>query len=118
MRHELTFTDTQSGQVELLYKFPVQPGLTHPLSLALQNEDELNLGVEKFWSYFFPYEEVEAEFEHILEEWIAGRARIVRYGKSRARDLELLKDGRWEAVYRANGLLLRRRNPIIVAQNA
>lgn len=115
-QHRLSLVDTRSSQVEVLFELPVQPGLKHALTLGLQNLDELNFGVEHFWSYFFPYEEVEAEFENILAEWMAGRARVVRF-RGRGRDLELLKGGEWTPIYRANGWFQRRGTPIVVAQN-
>ncbi|MDP2046859.1 MAG: Sua5/YciO/YrdC/YwlC family protein [Deltaproteobacteria bacterium] len=38
-----------------------------PLTLGLQNSDELNFGVADFWSYFFPFDDVAREFGDHLD---------------------------------------------------
>lgn len=82
----------------------MQPGLSTPITLGLQNLDELNFGVGEFWSYFFPFGEVAAEFEHILDAWVAGSARVAVTGRHSGR-LQLLEGSKWKTVYSANGCL-------------
>ena len=50
-RHSLRFEIDASAPVEVLWRFPKQEQLSLPITLALQNNDELNFGVAKFWSY-------------------------------------------------------------------
>jgi hypothetical protein len=103
-RHSLHFEIDHDAPIELLWTFPVQPGLLRPLTLGLQNRDELNFGVEDFWSYFFPFQKAAARFEQIIDAWLKSQARILVTGR-RGRVLELLEDGEWVAVYRANRIL-------------
>ena len=71
-RHGLSY-DVETGvPMEVCWTFPVQPKLSMPLTLGLQNCDELNFGVSDFWSYFFPFQNVADEFERILDAWVAG----------------------------------------------
>lgn len=75
-----------------------------PITLGLQNEDEMNFGVSDFWSYFFPFEDVVEDFERILDAWMRGEARVAKTGW-RSRMLQVRKGERWETVYGANGCL-------------
>ena len=103
-RHGLIYDADKTAPVEVCWRFPTQAKLSPPLTLALQNGDELNFGVGGFWSYFFPFPEVAAEFQHILDAWIAGEARVLTtspWGRSR----QLREDGRWQTVYRAGQLI-------------
>ena len=56
-RHSFAIEKVDQPEVELLMRVPEQPGLSFELTLGLQNVDELNIGFEEFWSYFFPFEE-------------------------------------------------------------
>jgi len=105
-RHDLTFVKKEAP-VELLWEFPVQTKLSLPVTLGLQNNDELNFGVDHFWSYFFPFPKSAAKFTQIIDAWVEGRARLVR--KQRFMNwlsltkLELKKGDTWMTVYRAYG---------------
>jgi len=82
-----------------------------PLTLGLQNGDELNFGVSDFWSYFSPFDEVSDWFDEVIDAWMAGGARIAVTGR-RSRLLQTREDGSWETVYKANDCILRfRRTP-------
>ena len=103
-RHGLTY-DVETGvPMEVCWTFPEQPKLSMPLTLGLQNCDELNFGVSDFWSYFFPFESVADEFERILDAWVAGNARVAVTG-FRSRLLQVRDGARWKTVYSANGCL-------------
>jgi hypothetical protein len=103
-RHGLTY-DVETGvPMEVCWTFPVQPKLSMPLTLGLQNCDELNFGVSDFWSYFFPFQNVANEFERILDAWVAGEARVAITGV-RSRLLQVREGARWKTVYGANGCL-------------
>ena len=65
-RHELDHLEI-GAPVEVQWKFPLQRGLSLPLTLCLQNNDELNFSVPGFWSYFFPFPKVAEEFESFLD---------------------------------------------------
>lgn len=108
-KHGLTYT-VGNAPVELLWEFPIQPKLKHRIALALQNNDELNFGVGEFWSYFFPFEDKQAEFERVLESWIVGSARIVSKAGILIQTLELqmFEEGRWNTAYAARSLSIRK----------
>ncbi|MBB5987193.1 hypothetical protein HNP60_003167 [Sphingobium sp. B1D3A] len=108
-RHRLTYSVETDVPIEVLWRFPIQNGLSLPITLGLQNCDELNFGVEHFWS-FFPFEESASFFEDVLDAWVAGQARIVPIALG-GRALQRLDGGRWKTIYRANCLLPVPRNP-------
>jgi len=103
-RHTLTYQIETGVPMEVCWTFPEQPKLSIPLTLGLQNCDELNFGVSDFWSYFFPFETVSDEFERILDAWVAGNARVATTG-FRSRLLQVREGTRWKTVYGANGCL-------------
>jgi hypothetical protein len=100
----------------VLWTFPAQNRLYHPLTLGLQNLDELNFGVSDFWSYFFPFDRAIAEFERLLDAWVSGQARILVTGR-RGRVLQRLDGDEWTTVYQAGRILPFRGVPKIVIQN-
>jgi hypothetical protein len=95
------------ASIEVLWEFPIQRGLSLPLTLGLQNRDELNFGVPGFWSYFFPFPRIAKEFESCLDAWLIGQARIVRQRRfariASSSTLEVRKDSEWKTVYRNLG---------------
>ncbi len=103
-RHELTYDVETDVLMEVCWTFPEQPKLVLPLTLGLQNCDELNFGVSDFWSYFFPFEDVADKFERILDAWVAGNARVAIM-RGRGRLLQVREGDDWKAVYGANGCL-------------
>jgi hypothetical protein len=103
-RHRLTYEVETGVPMEVCWTFPVQPKLSFPLTLGLQNGDELNFGVSDFWSYFFPFDAVANKFEHVLDAWVAGDARVAVTG-FRSRLLQVRDGARWKTVYGANGCL-------------
>lgn len=104
-RHGLSYAITPDAPIEVLWTFPEQPKLSMPLTLGLQNMDELNLGVADFWSFFFPFDAVEEMFERALDAWVCGDARIA-VGRGRGRRLQVREGEEWTTVYAANGCLL------------
>ncbi|CAA9255089.1 MAG: hypothetical protein AVDCRST_MAG93-1929 [uncultured Chloroflexia bacterium] len=109
-KHRLEYEVETDAPIEVLWNFPAQDRLSMPVTLGLQNGDELNFGVADFWSMFFPFEDVVPLFERILDAWVAGEARIVlvRLG---GRALQLREDGEWRTVYRAACILPVPKNP-------
>jgi hypothetical protein len=103
-RHGLTYEVEAGVPMEVCWIFPEQPKLSLPLTLGLQNCDELNLGVSDFWSYFFPFERVADKFERSLDAWVVGDARVAITG-FRSRLLQVREGTRWKTVYGANGCL-------------
>ena len=101
-RHTLTYEIVPQAPIELLWRFPPQQRLSVPVTLGLQNEDELNFGLPGLWATIFPFPAVSADFERIIDAWVEGRARLVRVGWLRTR-LELNDNGGWRIVYRAFG---------------
>lgn len=69
-RHGLAYEAETGVPTEVCWTFPEQPKLSMPLTLGLQNCDELNFGVSDFWSYFFPFEDVAEEFERAIDAWV------------------------------------------------
>lgn len=116
-RHDLRYTVQPDAPIEVLWEFPEQPKLSLPLSLGLQNGDELNFGVSDFWSYFFPYPTVAEHFDSILDAWVEGRARVGVTGR-RSRILQVRKGDVWETVYGAGGCIWPfRRQPRVFISN-
>jgi hypothetical protein len=109
-RHRLVYSVESDAPIEVLWEFPEQQGLSFPITLGLQNGDELNFGVVDFWSNFFPFDTSANIFERALDAWVAGYARIVRVAFG-GRALQLLEGDRWTTIYRANCLLPVPRNP-------
>lgn len=109
-RHRFAYNVESDAPIEVLWQFPAQDGLSRPITLGLQNCDELNFGVADFWSYFFPFEMIASTFESMLDAWVAGNARIVIVPLG-GRALQLMDNGRWKTVYRANCYLPVPRNP-------
>ena len=109
-RYGLTYEVDTEAPVEVMWRIPAQTGLSLPLILGLQNSDELNLGIEEFWSYFFPFDDVTQQFEMILDKWVVGDARIGIAGR-RGRILQLRDGDEWETAYKANTMPLLRAKP-------
>ena len=114
-RHRLSY-NIGDAPVEVLWKFPVQEGLYHPIVLCLQNNDELSFGVGDFWSYKFPYPQVKTEFERLISAWVEGRARTVpRSGWiSQTVDLQVIENGVWRSAYAAGSLTFQKLDPRIL----
>jgi hypothetical protein len=114
-RHGLHYV-VGDAPVEVLWKFPVQPGLLHPIVLCLQNNDELTFGVGDFWSYMFPYPDVFAKFEMIIDAWVEGRARTeMRFGWFiHGPELQIRDGAVWKSIYRAGSHWGRRPLPQIL----
>lgn len=117
-RHDLIYEIETSAPVEVLWTFPAQPKLSLPLTLGLQNGDELNFGVASFWSYFFPFREVEVAFEAMLDRWVEGHARILVHGFLGGQTLEVWEDNYWRTRYRADRFFTFGRRPKAIVQNA
>jgi hypothetical protein len=103
-KHGLIYEVETGVPMDVCWKFPAQPKLSMPLTLGLQNSDELNFGVWDLWSYFFPFEKVSQNFERILDAWVAGDARVLVL-RGRARLLQVRERENWKTVYRADGVL-------------
>lgn len=108
--HGFSHEADADAPVELMWHIPTQEGLSLPLTLGLQNSDELNFGVEDFWSYFFPFDDVAEQFEWMLEMWVSGHARVGVIGK-RSRVLQIGNGEEWKTVYKANVLPFSWRKP-------
>jgi hypothetical protein len=116
-RHGLAYEGERGVPMEVCWTLPEQPKLSMPLTIGLQNCDELNFGVSDFWSYFFPFQDVAEEFERILDAWVAGDARVAITGR-RSRLLQVRDGARWKTVYGANGCLFPlRRKPSRFVRN-
>jgi len=109
-RHRLAYNVEPNAPIEVLWEFPKQHGLLFPITLGLQNGDELNFGVADFWSNFFPFDESVITFERVLDAWVVGDARIVHVALG-GRVLQLLDSEQSKTIYRANCLLPVPRTP-------
>lgn len=81
----------------------------------------MNFGVENFWSYFFPFPDVEKKFEELIDAWVEGRARIVpKAGLLRqVLELQVLEgSGQWKGAYGAASLSFKKRSPFILQNKA
>ncbi len=115
-RHGLSYEVETDVPMEVCWILPAQEKLSLPLTLGLQNLDELNFGVSDFWSYFFPFERAAERFERILDAWVSGEARVAVTGPW-GRVLQLWEDGRWKSVYGANRMFPVWRTPKRTVQN-
>ena len=100
-RHGLNYEIELEPPIEVLWSFPKQAKLSLPLTLGLQNGDELNFGVSDLWSYFFPFGDISEQFESIVDAWIEGNARVAVVGRG-GRILQVRDGEGWETVYSAN----------------
>lgn len=103
-RYELEFVVERGVPMEVLWTFPVQPHLSRPITLGLQNLDELNFGVGDLWTYFFPFPDHAERFEQIVGSWIEGNGRVAVTG-SKSCNLQLLEGAVWKTVYSQNGCI-------------
>ncbi len=104
-RHSFTIERIDNAPIELMMRLSKQPGLSFELTLALQNGDELNIGFEKFWSYFFPYEKKRRIVLDALDAIASGDCRLAIHtqrGGVVRRVLEKLSDGLWQPIYVAH----------------
>jgi hypothetical protein len=100
-RHSLTIEKVGGAPFELSMRLPPQERLSFELTLGLQNVDELNIGVEDFWSHFFPFERSLEVVDAILDDLVAGGCRIATHrhvGVVVRRVLERRENGRWRPV--------------------
>jgi hypothetical protein len=68
------------AHVDAAADIPLQPGASVPISINLQNADELHLNIgEHFWAEWFPCgeDEVFHRYCEALRGWLSGRYRIV-----------------------------------------
>jgi hypothetical protein len=103
-RHSFTIEKITQRNVELLMRLPRQQGLSFELTLGLQNSDELNIGFEGFWSYFFPFAEKRHVVESALEGIALGKCRLAihrQFGGVVKRVLEQRSNGSWDRIYTA-----------------
>jgi hypothetical protein len=103
-RHSLVIKKIESRDIELLMSVPEQSGLSFELTLGLQNKDELNIGFEGFWSYFFPFEKTRDLVDSALDGIVSGRCRLAihdQFGRAVKRVLEQYAGGSWIEIYGA-----------------
>ena len=116
-KYGLNYRVESGGPMEVRWIFPEHPELSTELVLGLQNGDELNFGVEGFWSYFFPFNEVSDQFALILDCWMEGKARVGMIGR-KSGVLQLRENGKWKTVYHANFLFSFWRRPSRFIENS
>lgn len=73
----LRINKRHDSPIEVMMDIPKQNGLGFTITLGLQNGDELNIGVEGFWSYFFPYCDCRDFFHEVLQGLIRGDAYLL-----------------------------------------
>lgn len=101
-RHNLTIERVLEPNVELLLRIPRQPGLSFDLTLCAQNEDEINIGFEGFWSYFFPFEKVSQIVSGTLDDLVTGDCRLAihtQFGRATKRVLERRTTTDWQPIH-------------------
>ena len=94
---------TEHPHVEALLEIPVQQGLAFPVSINLQNCDELHLNVGSFWCEWFPCREREVSdrFVEAVCGLLSGAYRVVEYwrgGVALKADLQRQVGGGWQCV--------------------
>ncbi len=102
-KHHLKIEKTTQNNIEFMMTLPKQSGLSFELTLGLQNYDEISIGFNEFWSYIFPFDEEQSFVEKLLDDLVAGNARLAIYkqfGRVVCRDLEQMVEGKWKRSYR------------------
>ncbi len=90
--------------VDLSIDIPVQPGLIFPVSLNLQNRDELHINVGQcFWLEWFPCDsaKVLASYHDAVCGILRGTYRVVEYGSTRHARKAILQrpeKGDWKTI--------------------
>lgn len=106
-RHDLIYVDDKTQAVELFWSFPIQSKLSRPISIYLQNYDELSFSVGHFWTDEFPFPDVKDKFVQMIDAWVEGRARVTR--KQRflnlfsVSTLEIYNGTEWQVRYQSGG---------------
>ena len=103
-RHSFAIEKIGQPNVELLMRVPRQPGISFDLTLGLQNTDELNIGFDEFWSYFFPFKDKRQIVSDALDALAVGNCRLaihIQLGRVVKRVLEQNRSGKWEPIYTA-----------------
>jgi len=90
--------------VDLSIGLPVQPGLKHRVWLALQNGDELCLGVGQFQGHWFPCSDpsVAEEYRKAVVGFLTGSYRVIDQFKGRIcikTQLQKKVGNSWRRVY-------------------
>ncbi len=101
-RHAFAIEKVDELGFELLMRVPKQPGLSFELTLGLQNNDELNIGFQEFWSFFFPYEKSWQIVSDALDALATGDCRLaihMQLGRVAKRVLERRNNERWRRIY-------------------
>jgi hypothetical protein len=101
-RHSLIINKVDEPNVELLMRVPKQAGLKFQLTLGLQNIDELNIGINDFWSHFFPYEACKQTVSTALDGLVDGDCRLAihrQLGRVTRRILEQRRGDEWKTIY-------------------
>jgi hypothetical protein len=101
-RHDFLIEKVDEPNIELLMRLPRQSGLSFELTLGLQNHDELNIGFNEFWSYFFPYERKRQLVSNALDALVVGDCRLAihtQFGGVVKRVLEQRFNGVWQPIY-------------------
>ena len=101
----LNIEKVEDAPIELLMEIPKQDGLDFTIMLGLQNRDELNVGVEDFLSYFFPFEKRQASVDQAVRGLISGKAWIaVKHQFGRTVKAQLVREcnGKKEVLYTAH----------------
>jgi hypothetical protein len=103
-RHSFVIEKVREPNADLLMRVPRQPGLSFDLTLGLQNIDELNIGFDEFWSYFFPFNHKRQIVSDALDALAVGQCRLAihtQLGSVVKRVLEQSRGGKWEPIYTA-----------------
>lgn len=106
-RHSFVIERTSEPDDELFMRVPRQSGLSFDITLGLQNSDELNIGFEEFWSYFFPFEDRRQRVADLLDGLATGECRLAthrQFGFVAKQVLEHRRDGQWRTAYTAYNL--------------
>jgi len=106
----LRMLEEPNAPVELSIRLPVQPGLSHEVWLALQNNDELHFSVGHFWLEWFPCTKPSRVSEYVaaVVGFLSGQYRVIEhYRGKRCVKAELqvpISDG-WKTIGTWSNLL-------------
>lgn len=102
-RHSFAIEKVEEPAMTLLMRVPAQRGLSFDLNLG-QQDDELNIGWGKFWSYLSPCNRVAQWVADVLDAIARGECRLAthqQFGAVYKRSLEQLVENQWRSIYSA-----------------
>ena len=98
---QLSGTFSNEAPVDVLFKLPRQKGLSLPISLMLQNLDELHFAGTDWQFCWFPFRDVDSDFREAVTGFLKGQYRVKEYWRGnrfRGGKLQGPSDSGWQTL--------------------